>query len=72
MIYREEGFEDQLMNRERKVQRQWDDCKIYKARYNERYKEIEINSRVSEYLRKDNLGEGKKKRRGESLVQIKM
>ncbi|KYM93256.1 hypothetical protein ALC53_00192 [Atta colombica] len=38
VIYGEEGFEDQLINRERGMQRQWEDCKIHKARYNERYK----------------------------------
>ena len=39
-------------------------CKIHKARYNERYKEIETNGRNPEYLRKENLGEGT---RGEEM-----
>jgi len=34
--------------------------KIQKAGYNERYKEIETNGRIPKYLRKENLGEGKR------------
>jgi len=35
-----ENLEIELINRERNVQRQWEDSKIAKARYNRRYKEI--------------------------------
>jgi len=65
----EEGSKVQL-NREREMQRQWEDDKIQKARYNERYKEIETNGRVLEYLRK--LRGREKMRRDKSLVQIKV
>ena len=79
VIYGEEDFEDQLINRERGVQRQWEDCKIhkarynerYKARYNERYKEIETNDRILEYLGKENLGKGKKEEKVKALFKLK-
>jgi len=70
VAYGEEGFEDQLINREKEVQRQWEDCKIHKAKY-KRYKEIETNSRVPEYLRKENLGEGKRGKEMRVLFKLR-
>ena len=62
-----EDFENQFINRKREVQRQWEELKFIRQSIT-RYKEIETNGRIPEYLRKENLGEGK---RSESL-QIKV
>jgi len=44
-----------LINRERKIQRQWKKGRITKARYNKRYKGIRVKERKPRYLRKKRL-----------------
>lgn len=48
-------MEEEILNRERDIQRQWEDSKIRKARYNVRYKEIGVKNESPNYLRKENL-----------------
>jgi len=50
-----ENLEVELINRKRNVQRQWEDSKIAKARYNRRNKEIRLEERVPKYLKKENI-----------------
>jgi len=48
-------LEVEIINRERDLQRQWEDSKITKARYNRRYKEIRLEERSPRYLKKENI-----------------
>ncbi|KYN30285.1 hypothetical protein ALC57_00207, partial [Trachymyrmex cornetzi] len=52
-----EGFEEELVERERDVQGQWKEGKIRNARYNEGYKNCGIKKEVPSYLRQENLKE---------------
>ncbi|KYM96256.1 hypothetical protein ALC62_13072 [Cyphomyrmex costatus] len=51
------NIEKELIERERDVQRQWEDAKIRDARYNKKYKEIEAEGKGPRYLKKVNLQE---------------
>jgi len=51
----EKNLEIELINREKDVQRQWEDNKIAKARYNKKYKEIRLEGKVPRYLKKENI-----------------
>lgn len=58
-----EDIEGKIISRERDVQRQWEGGRITEARYNKKYKEIEVIGEVPRYLRIDTvqkirLGEG--------------
>jgi len=46
-------MEVDLINRERDIQRQWEDSRIRQARYNIKYKEIKLDGRGPSYLRND-------------------
>jgi len=43
-------MERELINRERELQRQEEDSRIFKAKYNRRYKDINVQSRGPKYL----------------------
>lgn len=62
---RREGYnmEEELIGRERDIQRQWEDGRIATAKYNKRYREIGVRGEGPKYLRKEsiekgNMGEG--------------
>jgi len=50
-----EGWEMKLINRERERERREGNSKLARARYNGRYRELEVVGRVPRYLRKENL-----------------
>jgi len=47
-------MERDLINRERDIQRQWEDSRIRQARYNIKYKEIKLDEKGPRYLIKEN------------------
>lgn len=53
----EEDMEVELISREISTQRQHEEGKILKAKYNKRYKEISAGEEDPRYLRKENLEE---------------
>lgn len=58
----EENLEEEIMRRERDIQRQMEGSRIEKAKYNEEYKEIEVKEKTPLYLSKmnlENINEGK-------------
>jgi len=64
-------LEIELINREREVQRQWEDSKIAKARYNRRYKEIRLEGRVPRYLKKENIEDLRKGDEMRALIKLR-
>ena len=50
-----ESFEKYLINWERDLQRQWEKERIDRSRDNKRYKEINMENRVPNYLRMKNM-----------------
>jgi len=50
-----EGWEMELINRERERERREGNSKLARARYNCRYRELVVKGRVPRYLRKENL-----------------
>lgn len=53
----EENLEEQIILREQASLRTWEENKINEARYNKRYKDIDIRERGPKYLHRDNLDE---------------
>ncbi|KYQ54402.1 hypothetical protein ALC60_06691 [Trachymyrmex zeteki] len=49
------SLEKELINRERDVQIQWENSRLEKARYNEKYKEIRDKERGPMYLKEERL-----------------
>ncbi|KYM96955.1 hypothetical protein ALC62_12371 [Cyphomyrmex costatus] len=66
-----EGFEDELINRERGIQRQWEEGKIRNARYNDRYKTWGIVSGIPVYLKMENLKDWKKGDEVRALMKLR-
>jgi len=50
-------MERELINRERDLQRQEEDNRIFKAKYNRRYKDINVQGRGPKYLWTEKLEE---------------
>ncbi|KYN08267.1 hypothetical protein ALC62_00750, partial [Cyphomyrmex costatus] len=65
------NIEKELIERERDVQRQWEDAKIRDARYNKKYKEIEAEGKGPRYLKKVNLQELQKGDEIRALVKLR-
>ncbi|KYN01668.1 hypothetical protein ALC62_07497 [Cyphomyrmex costatus] len=61
------NIEKELIEREKDVQRQWEDAKIRNARYNKKYKEIEAKGKGPRYLEKVNLQE---LQRGDEIMAL--
>jgi len=51
----EENLKVEIINKKRDFQRQWEDSKIAKVRYNRRYKELKLEGRGPRYLKKENI-----------------
>jgi len=66
-----ENLKIELINRERNVQRQWEDCKVAKARYNRRYKEMRLEGKVPRYLKKENIEDFKKGDEIRALIKLR-
>lgn len=49
-------MEEVKVQKEREIQRQWEEDRIMRAKYNRRYKEIRRIEEKVEYVKKENLG----------------
>lgn len=63
--------ETKLIRREREVQKQWENGKILEAKYNIRYKQIEIKENGPRYPRKKCLNNGIRLEDMRSLVRLR-
>jgi len=53
------------------LQRQWEDNKIAKARYNRRYKELRLEERGPRYLKKENIEDLSKEDEVRALIKLR-
>lgn len=63
--------ESELINREREVQRQWEDGRIAKAKYNKRYRELNVNSRILRYLEERNIASTSRGNEVRAMIKLR-
>lgn len=66
-----DNLETELINREKDIQRQWQEGRISNARYNMKYKEIEVEGRGPRYLRSENLNKIGKGDKVKALIKLR-
>ncbi|XP_011171243.2 uncharacterized protein LOC105203974 [Solenopsis invicta] len=67
----EYDLEAELIKREREVQRQWENGRIDKARYNKRYREIDLKGRMPRYLEVRNIANSSRGNEVRAMIKLR-